>query len=511
MVGVMTLLPLLLAMSMEATATAPKLPVEQYQLDNGLTVLLSEDHALPVVSIEVLYLVGSGHERTGRTGFAHLFEHLMFQGSEHFDHEYFKPYEPIGGSVNGTTSRDRTNFFQVVPSNYLTTPLWLESDRMQSLLPALTQEKLDNQREVVKNERRQRNENAPYGMAQVYLGEMLYPPGHPYRHTPIGSHEDLTAATLEDVKAFFQQYYVPANAALAVVGDFQSAEAKQLIQSYFGPIPAGARAPLPPAQVPPAHPVHWQKTDDVPLPRIYLAWHTPTLFAEGDAELDLLSNVLTAGKNSRLYYPLVYDQKVAKDIDAAQASQRLSSYYIVQATAAPGQTIDALYAALTKALTQALEAPPTGPELERAISAYKKDFYGRIEGVQSRASTLASYFQHTGRADYLATDLARYAEATPEAVIAAGRRYLKLSDAVRLDILPGKKDGAASVASPPAPVAPKVGTPTGAPPPAGAGSPAGSGPARKAPPPTGAPTGTPPPVPPPAPPVSPATPAGGAR
>src|SRR5688572_24410040 len=338
----MTLLPLLLALSMEATANAPKLPVEQYQLDNGLTVLLSEDHSLPLVSVEVLYLVGSGHERVGRTGFAHLFEHLMFQGSEHFDHEYFKPYEPIGGQVNGTTSRDRTNFFEVVPSNYLATPLWMESDRMQSLLPALTQEKLDNQREVVKNERRQRNENAPYGMADIYLGEMLYPPGHPYRHTPIGSHEDLTAATLDDVKAFFETYYVPANAALALVGDFDKVAAKQLIQRYFGAIPAGRRAERPVAAPPPVTPVHWQKTDDVPLPRIYLAWNTPALFAPGDAELDLLSSVLSSGKTSRLYYPLVYDKKIAKEVEAYQVSQQLSSYYVVEATAAPGQSVDAL-------------------------------------------------------------------------------------------------------------------------------------------------------------------------
>jgi zinc protease len=465
----MTLLPLLLALSMEAAANAPKLPVEQYQLDNGLTVLLSEDHSLPLVSVEVLYLVGSGHERVGRTGFAHLFEHLMFQGSEHFDHEYFKPYEPIGGQVNGTTSRDRTNFFEVVPSNYLATPLWMESDRMQSLLPTLTQGKLDNQREVVKNERRQRNENAPYGMAQVYLGEMLYPPGHPYRHTPIGSHEDLTAATLDDVKAFFQQYYVPANAGLAVVGDFQSSEAKRLIQSYFGSIPAGVRAPHPTAEVPAPRAVHWQKTDDVPLPRIYLAWHTPALFASGDAELDLWSNVLTDGKNSRLYYPLVYDAKVAKDVDASQASQQLSSYYIIQATAAPGQSVDALYSSLVSALSKALETPPTSAELERAVSSYKKGFYGRIEAVQSRASTLAGYFQHTGRGDYLAQDLARYVDATPEAVHAAARRYLNLNEVVRLDILPGKKDGASSPAaagSGPAtpkaeapPMAPKVAAP----------------------------------------------------
>jgi zinc protease len=461
----MNVLPLVLGMALEASASVPKVPVEQYQLDNGLTVLLSEDHALPVVSVEVLYLVGSGHERSGRTGFAHLFEHLMFQGSEHFDQEYFKPYEPIGAQVNGTTSRDRTNFFEVVPSNYLETPLWMESDRMQWLLPALTQEKLDNQREVVKNERRQRNENAPYGMSQWYLSEMLYPPGHPYRHMPIGSHEDLSAATLDDVKAFFQQYYVPANAALAVVGDFQSADVRQLIQRYFGSIPGGQRAPHPAAQLPTPSPAHWQKPDDVPLPRIYLAWHTPALFAPGDAELDLLSNVLTGGKSSRLYYPLVYDKKIAKDVDAYQVSQQLSSYYVVEATAAPGQTVDALYAEIEKAMAKALEAPPTAGELERAISAYKKQFYGRIEAVQSRASTLTGYYQHTGRADYLGDDIERYATATPERVHAAGRQYLNVSQAVRLDILPGKKEQpAAPEAKQPPAVSAQPPTPAAKPP-----------------------------------------------
>jgi zinc protease len=453
----MNVLPLMLAMALETTANAPKLPVEQYQLDNGLTVLLSEDHALPVVAIEVLYLVGSGHERAGRTGFAHLFEHLMFQGSEHFDHEYFKPYEPIGGQVNGTTSRDRTNFFEVVPSNYLATPLWMESDRMQYLLPTLTQGKLDNQREVVKNERRQRNENAPYGMAQVYLGELLYPPGHPYRHTPIGSHEDLTAATLEDVKAFFQQYYVPANAAVALVGDFASADAKGLIQTYFGSIPGGTRAERPVAAVPAPRVQHWVKTDDVPLPRIYLAWHTPALFAPGDAELDLLANVLTTGKTSRLYQPLVYEMKIAKDVNAFQASQQLSSFYVVEATAAPGQSADALYAALVQALSKALESPPDAAELERARSSYKKQFYGRIEAAQSRASTLASYFQHTGRGDYLGEDLARYVDATPEKVHEVARRYLDLNAAVRLDIVPGKREGAPAPTATKGPASPAAG------------------------------------------------------
>lgn len=437
----MNLLPLLLSAALEAASSAPKVPVEQYQLDNGLTVLLSEDHALPVVSVEVLYLVGSGHERQGRTGFAHLFEHLMFQGSEHFDQDYFKPYEPIGGQVNGTTSRDRTNFYQVVPSNFIKTPLWMESDRMHHLLPALTQDKLDNQRDVVKNERRQRYENAPYGMAFWYLGEALYPPGHPYRHSPIGSHEDLSAATLEDVQGFFKQYYVPANAAIAVVGDFESGEAKQLVSHYFGAIPSGQRAPLPKAEVPAPEAVHWQKTDDVPLPRIYLAWHTPALFAPGDAELDLMASVLSSGKTSRLYHPLVYDKKIAKDVDAYQVSQGLSSYFVVEATAAPGKTVDTLYTELMGALTRALDAPPTAAELSRAVSAYKKGFYSRIEAVQSRASTLLTYYLHTGRADYLEQDLKRYVDPSPESVHQAAKRYLNLAKLVRLDIIPGVKEG----------------------------------------------------------------------
>jgi zinc protease len=433
--------------------------------------VLSEDHELPVVAVEVLYRVGSGHERAGRTGFAHLFEHLMFQGSEHFDHEYFKPYESIGGAVNGTTSRDRTNFFERVPGNYLELPLWMESDRMENLLPSLSQQKLDNQREVVKNERRQRYENAPYGMAFDYLGEALYPPGHPYRHTPIGSHEDLSAATLEDVQGFFKQYYVPANAVLTLVGDFKSADAKSLVARYFGPIAPGQAAPAPEAATPaPAGIVHVVKEDNVKLPRIYLAWNTPALFAAGDAELDLFSNVLSEGKTSRLFYPLVYDKKIAKDVDAFQMSQRLTSAYVIQATAAPGQTIDALYDELISSLTKALATPPSDEELARAVNGYKKSFYQRVEAVQSRASLLATYVLHTGSADYLAQDLARYTQATPASVHAVARQWLNPSAFVRLDIVP--RAAAASAPPPAAPAAAPAGpnppstSPGNAPPPA---------------------------------------------
>lgn len=436
------------AQAVSSPVQAPQVSVEQYTLSNGLTVLLSRDPSLPVVATEMLYLVGSGHERPGRTGFAHLFEHLMFQGSKNHDREYFEPFEPIGGSVNGTTNQDRTNYFQRVPSNYLELPIWMESERMRSLLPALTQGKLDNQRDVVKNERRQRYEVEPYGMVWWYLGQALYPVGHPYRHSPIGSHEDLSAATLEDVHEFFQQYYVPANAVFAVVGDFDPPRTKELIQQYFGDIPGGTRATPPSAPEVPAKAVHWLKQDDVELPRIYLAWHTPALFAPGDAELDLWSSVLSDGKSSRLFHPLVYEQKVAKDVHAFQVSQKLTSYFIVAATAAPGVSVEQLSTALDAAVTQALREPPTERELTRAKNSFKKDFFSRVEAASSRASLLASYYLYTGNADYIAEDLARYVDASAQGVHDAARKFLSTPNRVRIDFVPGDRAAPLQVLEP---------------------------------------------------------------
>lgn len=419
---------------------APTLAVEQYQLQNGLTVMLSPDARVPAVAVEIVYLVGSAYERPGRTGFAHLFEHLMFQGSLHYDHDYFTPFEPIGGDVNGTTSHDRTNYYEEVPSNYAELPLWLESDRLRTLPQALTQQKLDNQRDVVRNERRQRYEITPYGMDHWYLGETMYPVGHPYRHTPIGSHEDLERATLADVKAFFNTYYTPKNAGLVVVGDFEPAKMKALLQHYFGDIPAGARAPVPEAKpAPTLQKAHYVAQDQVELARIYLGFHTPALFAAGDAELDLLSSILVDGKSSRLFHSLVYDQKLAKDVSAYQMSRRLAGAYVIEVTAAPGTTLEELAIALERELTVALEKPPTESELERAKNAYKKDFYGRIEGYSSRASLLGAYFLHTGKADYIQADYRRYEEATAADVHAAAKQYLRLDRAVRIDFVPGKR------------------------------------------------------------------------
>ena len=324
-------------------ATGPTLPVETWELDNGMTVLLAEDHRLPVVAVEIRYFVGSANERPGRSGFAHLFEHLMFQGSASYDDEYFKPFEPIGGSINGTTSKDRTNYYERVPSNYLEQVLWMESDRMENLLPVLTQKKLDNQRKVVKNERRQNYEDRPYGEVSKHMAEALYPQSHPYHHLTIGSHADLTAASLDDVKAFFREYYVPANAVVTIVGDFETQEAKALVDAYFGAMPGGKRAKDPQATQPVLSKITTITTkDQVKLPGVFLAWPTPALYAEGDAAMDALASILTDGKTSRLYKPLVYEKKVAQQVVAYQASNLLSSYFVIQAIATPGTSAHTL-------------------------------------------------------------------------------------------------------------------------------------------------------------------------
>lgn len=430
-------LSLTVAGALLAAAPPPPIPVTEHRLGNGLTLLLSQDRRLPVVSVEVRYLVGSGHERAGRTGFAHLFEHLMFQGSQSHDREYFAPFEPIGADVNGTTSQDRTNYYEQVPSNFLELALWMESDRMGALLPVLTQAKLDNQRDVVKNERRQRYENAPYGGFSLRVSAELFPEGHPYHHTPIGSHEDLSAATLEDVSAFFRQYYVPANAVVTVVGDFEPEAVRRDVERYFGALPAGKRAPAPAAPLPRrADTRHVTETDDVKLPRVHLAWVTPALFAAGDAELDLLSSLLTEGKTSRLYQPLVFEQRVASDVAAYQASMKLGSYFVVEATAAPGKSVDELARALEAALTAALATPPTDAELGRALNRYRKDFFERAESVLSRTMTLSTYWHVAGRADWFAQDLARYTSATPATVHEQARAWIRPEAAVRVDIVP---------------------------------------------------------------------------
>ena len=436
-----------LVLTNAAAAAAPdvetplRIDVQTYTLPNGLTVMQSRDQRLPVVAVEVRYLVGSANERPGRSGFAHLFEHLMFQGSRSFDGEYFGPFEPIGGEVNGSTNTDRTNYYERVPSNYLELALWMESDRMEGLLDTLTQEKLDNQRDVVKNERRQRYENSPYGMVWKLFSNELYPQGHPYHHTTIGSHEDLSAASLDDVKSFFRTYYVPANAVLTIVGDFEPSQARAWVEEYFGHIPGGQRAEPPTAPPVTAKRVHIEETDNVKLPKIHLAWVTPALYADGDSALDVLAGVLTDGKTSRLFKPLVYETKVAKDVSAFQVSQALSSFFVVEATAAPGVTVEQLAKALDKELASALNSPPSEDEMARVLNGWRKSFYGQVESVLSRAQLLSTYYDMTGSPEYIDKDLKRYTSLTPGDVHAHAQRWLKLDQAVRIDIVPSSTEG----------------------------------------------------------------------
>ena len=412
------------------------LPVEAYHLENGLTVLLSHDDRLPVVAVEVRYMVGSANERPGRSGFALLFEHLMFQGSANHNDEYFKPLTPIGAAVNGTTSNDRTNYYERVPKEYLELALWLESDRMENLLPALSLKKLDNQRDVVKNERRQSYEDRPYGTVWLRFADALFPKGHPYDHMPIGSHQDLTAATLDDVKDFFRQYYVPSNAIVTIVGDFDPAATKAMVKKYFGHLAPGKRAPKPQAKpIKLEKDIHLVEYDEVKLPRVYYAWHTPALYAAGDAELDVLASVLAQGKSSRLFKPLVYDQKIAKDVSAFQVSMQLGGFFVVVATAAPGKTLDELVPALDTALENALATPPTSREMKRTLNGWKKSFYGRIESVLSRAQLLSNYQHIAGRANYLNEDLKRYTALTPQGIDRASKGYLQ-SNRLRIDVIP---------------------------------------------------------------------------
>src|SRR5260221_6691776 len=290
------------------------IPFTKHTLSNGLDVLVHEDHALPIVALNIWYHVGSKNESPGRTGFAHLFEHLMFEGSEHYDRGFFHPLQEAGAALNGSTNADRTNYWEVVPTNALDLAMWMESDRMGYLLPALTDAKFSNQREVVLNERRQNYENRPYGLAGMAIVSALYPPDHPYHWLTIGASEDIRAAHIDDVRAFFQRYYHPANASLALAGDVDSETGVALAERYFAEIPGGdkpgtVRAATP---APPVEHLRLVLEDRVELPRLYMAWHSPALFGDGDAELDLVGEVLSSGKTSRLYRALVYEQRIAR-------------------------------------------------------------------------------------------------------------------------------------------------------------------------------------------------------
>ncbi|MEJ7735740.1 MAG: pitrilysin family protein [Polyangiaceae bacterium] len=421
-----------------ARAAELELPFTKYALANGLTVILHEDHSLPLCAVNLMYKVGSRFEEKKRTGFAHLFEHLMFMGTKRVPTKMFDAWmEAEGGWNNAWTSQDRTDYFDIGPAHTLPLLLWLEADRLGTLAASMDQAKLDAQREVVRNERRQTSENTPYGKVELRLPELMYPEGHPYHHPVIGSHEDLQAANVADVKAFFGRWYVPGNAALVVAGDFDPAGAKAAIERLFGPIPA---ASVPAAAT--AGPVKLGKVvretlqDDVQLPKVVMAWHSPPRFEAGDAELDLLSVALQDGKASRLYKALVYDQALAQEVGAVQESGDIGSTFTVEAIARPGVTLEKLEKAIDAELTKVIAAPLREEELTRAKNQFETGFVSRMQSVSTRASILATYETYRGDPGYALKDLARYRAATAAAIQGVAKATLDPNARVIIHVVP---------------------------------------------------------------------------
>jgi zinc protease len=415
------------------------LPYTKRTLDNGLDVIVHEDHHVPIVAVNVWYHVGSKNERPGRTGFAHLFEHLMFEGSEHHNSGYFPPLQQAGALLNGSTNADRTNYWEVVPTSAVDLALWMESDRMGHLLPALTSQRFETQRDVVLNERRQNYENRPYGLAVMAVTDALYPPDHPYHWLTIGAADDIRAMQLEEVQAFFRTYYHPSNASLSLAGDIDTGRAFELAEHYFGDIPAGARPDRVVAPASIAREVRLLLEDRVELPRVYIAWHSPAMYEEGDAEMDLLSDLLANGKTSRLYRTLVYERRIALDVSAFQNSRELGSFFMLVATAAPGHSLTDITAAIDAALAALIAQGPTRAEMERAEAQAEAHFIYRLQtvgGFGGKSDQLNAYNVFRKDPGFFVHDLARYRDATAESVRLAAQRYLPVDARVVLSVVP---------------------------------------------------------------------------
>jgi zinc protease len=425
------------------------IPFTRTQLANGMTVILHENHDVPMVVVNISYNVGSRFEQQGRTGFAHLFEHLMFMGTRRVPTKAFDAWmEGAGGWNNAWTSSDRTDYYNVGPPSSLDLLLWMESDRIRDLGPLMTLEKLNAQREVVRNERRQTSENTPYGKVELRMPELMYGTDHPYHHPVIGSHEDLEAASVDDVKAFFAKFYDPANASLVVAGDFEAAKIKPKVEQWFGSIPSKA-AP----QDPGAPGFSDQTTtltkvvretieDNVELEKVVMAWQSPKHFSKGDGELDILSTALATGKASRLYKALVYDQKIAQSVEAQQDSGVLGSRFVVGVLVRPGMSLERVEAAIDKELELVRKNPIADDELTRAKNLIETGFITRLESVRERASLLNMYQAEVKDPGFAAKDLERYRTATKEGIRDTAAKYLQPNARVIIRVVPKKKGAA---------------------------------------------------------------------
>ena len=428
-----------------AQATRLRVPATIDTLPNGLILIVHEDHSVPRVATNVWYRVGSGDERPGRTGFAHLFEHLMFMGSENAEYPQFdKLLEAAGAANNGSTTEDRTNYYEFGPSNSLPLMLWLEADRMGWLLPTMDSAKVDAQRDIVKNERRQSYENQPYGMAADILPPALYPKGHPYSWPVIGSMADLSAASLDDVKGFFRQYYAPNNAAIVVAGAVNADSVRRLVRQYFGSIPRGPAISRP---TPPRFTVRDTAIvaeDRVQLPQLYLAWHTVEQKHKDAAPLDILSYLLSGARNSRLTNTLVYQREIASSVSAYSDTKRLDGDYSIVARARPGQGLDSLKVAIERELARLATEGPTARELEQAKNARESSFLNQLEFINEKADQLNQYAYLKGTPDYFQKELDELRAVTAADIKRVITTYLR-GPRVMLSIVPmGKRELAAT-------------------------------------------------------------------
>jgi zinc protease len=426
----------------DAQAT-PRIQFEKYQLPNGLEVILHEDHSTPIIAVDTWYHVGSGDEQVGRTGFAHLFEHIMFMGSQHVPVGTFDQLlESAGANNNGSTTEDRTNYYEVLPSNALALALWLDADRMGFLLPTMDLAKVDLQRDVVKNERRQRVDNVPYGRADEIILAALYPKTHPYSWPVIGSMSDLSAASLTDVQNFFKTYYAPNNATLTIAGDFDPATVKKLVAQYFGSIPRGPevkrRLTVPSVTIP--RDTFLVLEDKVQLPRVFYTWHSVKGFSKDDAALDILAQIIANDKNSRLYKKLVYDLQIAQNVGAFQDGSRLDGKFQIDITPKPGQKVADIDRIVQTEIANVINTGVAPRELQRAQNLYKASFLNRLASVLGKAEVLNSYNYFIGNPDYVQQDAARYERVTAADVQRVAKTYLGRPKIVLTVVPEGKKD-----------------------------------------------------------------------
>lgn len=413
---------------------------EKYTLSNGLEIILHQNKNLPITAVNVWYKVGSAFEKRGKTGLAHLFEHMMFQGSQHAPKEmHFRYIQEAGGTLNGSTNFDRTNYYEKIPSNFLELALWLESDRMGFLLPALNQEKLKNQKDVVLNERLERYDNQPYGLAWEKILAALFPPEHPYSWPTIGSIEDIKSYTIEDVTNFFKKHYSPSNAALVVAGDFEFSTCKNLIENYFGSITSNGKPQELKCQSPVlSNTVVINHDEDVKLERIYLAWHSTNAFSSNDAVFDIIADILCGSKNSRLHKKLVFEKEIAQDVSAMQISGKFGGIFLIAATLKPGKSFDAIKEEIFKEINKLQVEGVSTKELLKSKNGIKANFINSLQQIDNLADHLNSYNYYLSEPNSFLYDLNRYEVIDNDFLMQTSKIYLSKSF-VELRINPTKK------------------------------------------------------------------------